>query len=82
MENSACSSTGSCTGSTDIEDLDIECALGKSEKKTKNKKGNNIWKLKLEKYYEGENHQCGRHIIVILCNCLIMIVVSMYIAAF
>ena len=33
-------------------------------------------KLELEKYYEGEQHQSGRHVVVIVSQVLVMIVVS------
>lgn len=36
--------------------------------------------LELEKYYEGEQHQIGRHVVVIVSQVLLMIVVSAYIA--
>ena len=35
--------------------------------------------LKLERYYEGEQHQSGRHVIVIMCLNLLMIIVCIYV---
>ena len=51
--------------------------------KVKNKKpdhqeklARNKSNLELEKYYEGEQHQSGRHVVVIVSQVLLMIVVS------
>lgn len=64
--------------STDIEDIDAIYSLVNSneEKPKHNKPAKQTCKLELEKYYEGEQHQSERHVIVIMCQVLLMTVVS------
>ncbi|XP_028399439.1 integral membrane protein GPR155-like [Dendronephthya gigantea] len=75
------SSTSSSTNcGTDIEDLDALYAIvktkGREPEQTKLASHNN--KLQLDKYYEGEQHQSARHIIVVVCQVLLMVVCIFY----
>jgi hypothetical protein len=63
--------------STDIEDIDAIYSMVKSaDRKRDREKVAKEHKLELDKYYEGEQHQSGRHVIVIVCQVLLMVVVS------
>ena len=71
-------STTNTACSTDIEDIDAIYSMVKSavKKPGRDEAGRRNNKLELDKYYEGEQHQSGRHVIVIVCQVLLMIVVS------
>ncbi len=59
--------------------MDIIYSLVKPKDRKPDRREKLAWqnsKLGLDKYYEGEQHQSGRHVIVILCQVLLMIVVS------
>ena len=64
--------------STDDEDLDAIYSLVNytDQNPDREKLGCQNSKLGLDKYYEGEQHQIGRHVIVIVSQVLLMIVVS------
>ena len=77
-DQSECGVIATCN--SDIEDVDaiysmIKSADHKSDHEEVAQKGN---KLELDKYYEGEQHQSGRHVVVIVCQILLMIVCVFY----
>ena len=78
IENQSLSiSSGEC--STDTEDIEKIHSLMKVKNKKpdhQEKLARNKSNLELEKYYEGEQHQSGRHVVVIVSQVLLMIVVS------
>ena len=65
---------GEC--STDIEDVEEIYSLMNAKNRKPDHKKLERNKLELEKYYEGEQHQSGRHVVVIVSQVLVMIVVS------
>ncbi|CAB4003876.1 Hypothetical predicted protein, partial [Paramuricea clavata] len=66
--------------STDVEDLDAIYSLVNytDQNSDREKLGYQNSKLGLDKYYEGEQHQIGRHVIVIVSQVLLMIVCIFY----
>ena len=73
-------STAIATCSSDIEDIDAIYSMIKStdQKSDDEEVAQKKNKLELDRYYEGEQHQSGRHVIVIVCQVLLMIVCVFY----